>query len=116
MLCGYLTLRSSPWTWGRTGRGDSYSRETLTKSAEIIAAYFGADPYELFPIDLYRLRIPRLIARTVDPERFMSLNEAMVQKLLPVAHEPEVMGLIRSEAIRAMLATLSRLLQPSRFG
>lgn len=84
-LNGLLTLRLSPWSWGhghgcRMGDG---KKERLIKPGQKIADFFLADPYELFPISLYRLQLPHLLTKTMDSERFISFAEARKQKLLP---------------------------------
>ena len=110
VLNSYLTMRQSPWTWlQRNGhRRDHVAKERLKSSAQKIADFFCADPYELFPINLYRLKIPRLLTKTMDSERYLSFAEARQQHLLPAAVETnldEAVGL--REALEIVLKTLT---------
>ncbi len=79
-LNGFLVLRESPWMV----HGEEITG--LRPAARKIAYFLMADPQDLFPVSLYRLRIPRMLSTVTDSERMMSFIEARQQKLLPASY------------------------------
>lgn len=102
-LNGYLTLRTSPWTQSEKGDSTLY----LSKTAKKIADFFYADPEEVFPVSLYRIRLPRLAVKVIDSERYLSFTEARKQKLLPHGTQDWIQNVEAAGAVQEALAKLT---------
>jgi RNA polymerase sigma factor (sigma-70 family) len=78
-----LNLKRSPVCAATRGGGQ---RGEYTRLARRIAAYFGFQPEELFPLSLYQLQLPRLVEHGYSSEELLPLLAA---RGLPALDSPQ---------------------------
>jgi len=99
-LHSLVSLRHSPWS----ANGDP------RPAAKKLSLMLAIDCEELFPRDLYSGVIPKMLARDIDPNRYLSFRQAIEAKLLPrstddLAGYPE--HEILHDTVQSILKTLT---------
>lgn len=94
-LYGLINLQVFPWR--SSGR--------LRVSAQKLCEYFRLPWDELFPNELYSGKFPKLMARNVNSQEFLSLGSAEVRQVAVTSVDE--LATERSQAINQALATLT---------